>query len=250
MSQDGWCLKRSNFGESTVNPLRKIWEVTQPPANPEKSTIPLQPGDPTLLGNLPPYPACIEALQEALKVDTFSYDASPGLEIARQAVADYSQHMGEITAKDVILTSGCSMALEICFRGLANSGENILVPRPAWNYTTWICGSGIEVKSYNLDPSKDWNVDLEHMESLIDEKTKAILINSPGNPCGNVFDKEHLLEILAIAERHKLPIISDEVYEFFVVPNVQFCSIASLSKNVPILTCSGLTKRFLIPAIR
>jgi tyrosine aminotransferase len=88
------------------------------------------------------------------------------------------------------------------------------------------------------------------MESLIDEKTRAILINNPGNPCGNVFSREHILEILKIAERHKLPIISDEVYEFFTFPGVKFHSVASLSKNVPILTCSGLTKRFLMPGIR
>jgi tyrosine aminotransferase len=115
---------------------------------------------------------------------------------------------------------------------------------------TWICGSGIAVKSYNLDPTNDWDIDLDHMESLIDEKTRGILINSPGNPCGNVFSKEHILDILKIAERHKLPIISDEVYEFFTFPGVAFHSVASLSKNVPVLTCSGLTKRFLVPGIR
>ena len=171
---------------------------------------------------------------------------------ARQAVVDYvNDNSGEnISFDDVILTSGCSTALEICFRALANPGENILVPRPAWNYTTWIRGSGIEVQFYNLDPLKDWNVDLNHMESLINDKTKAILINNPGNPCGNVFSKEHILEILDIAEKHKLPIISDEVYEYFTFPGVKFHSTSSLSKNVPILTCSGLTKRFLMPGIR
>jgi tyrosine aminotransferase len=101
-----------------------------------------------------------------------------------------------------------------------------------------------------LDPAKNWEIDLDHMESLINDKTRAILINSPGNPCGNVFSKEHIVEILKIAERHKLPIISDEVYEFFTFPGVEFNSVASLSKTVPILTCSGLTKRFLMPGIR
>lgn len=88
------------------------------------------------------------------------------------------------------------------------------------------------------------------MESLINEKTRGILINNPGNPCGNVFSKKHLQDVIKIAERNKLPIISDEVYEFFTFPGVEFHSIASLSKNVPILTCSGLTKRFLMPGIR
>lgn len=108
----------------------------------------------------------------------------------------------------------------------------------------------IETRYYNLDPNNNWNIDLKHMESVIDNKTKAILINSPGNPCGNVFSREHLLEIIAVAERHNLPIISDEIYEFFAFPGVEYHSLSSLSNNVPVLTCSGLSKRFMTPGIR
>ncbi len=54
------------------------------------------------------------------------------------------------------------------------------------------------------------------MESLIDKNTAAIVLNNPSNPCGSVYDKKHLLEILALAERHSLPIIADEIYDFFV----------------------------------
>lgn len=61
---------------------------------------------------------------------------------------------------------------------------------------------------------------------------------------------QHILEILKIAERHLLPIISDEIYEFFVFPDVQFHSFASLSINVPILVVSGLSKRYLLPSAR
>lgn len=174
------------------------------------------------------------------------------MESARQSVAEYvSQNCLDIlTADDVILTSGCSMALEMCFRALANPGENILIPRPCWNYTTWIMGSGIKVKFYNLDPTKDWEVNLKHLESQVDGKTKAILINNPSNPTGSVFSKQHIQKILRIAERYRVPIIADEVYEHFVFPGVKYHPMGSLSKNVPILTCSGLTKRFLMPGIR
>jgi tyrosine aminotransferase len=171
---------------------------------------------------------------------------------ARQAVAEYINKNNDLSVScdDIILTSGCTLALEICFRVLADVGENILIPRPAWNYTTWINGSGIEANFYDLHPDDEWNVDLAHLESRINKKTRAILINSPGNPCGNVFSREHILDIIKIAERHHLPIISDEVYEFFTFPGTKFHSVASLSKNVPVLTCSGLSKRFLMPGIR
>jgi tyrosine aminotransferase len=165
-------------------------------------------------------------------------------------VAEYSKHQGIVTADDIILTSGCSHALEMATLTLVSPGENILIPRPCYNYKTWIDGMKIETKAYNLVPEKNWNVDLTHLESLIDDKTKAIMVNSPGNPCGNVFSKNHILEILSVAERNNLPIIADEIYEHFVYPGIEYHSFSALSKNVPILTCSGLSKRFLTPGIR
>ena len=77
---------------------------------------------------------------------------------------------------------------------------------------------GIETREYNLLPNQDWEVDLNHMESLIDEKTAAIIVNSPSNPCGSVFSPTHLKQILAIAEQYKVPIIADEIYDNFVFP--------------------------------
>ena len=61
-----------------------------------------------------------------------------------------------------------------------------------------------------------WEVDLQHLESLIDCDTVAILVNNPSNPCGSVFSAEQLRAILDIARRHRVPIIADEVYEHLV----------------------------------
>ena len=59
---------------------------------------------------------------------------------------------------------------------------------------------------------RSWEVDLEQLEKQMDENVAAILINNPSNPCGAVYSKEHILDIIAVAEKHKLPIITDEVY--------------------------------------
>lgn len=84
------------------------------------------------------------------------------------------------------------------------------------------CFLGIETREYNLLPENDWEVDLLHMESLIDENTAAIIVNSPSNPCGSVFTPAHLKKILAVAETYKVPIIADEIYDNFVFPG-QVC---------------------------
>ena len=230
--------------------MRKLKFEQDVQPNPDIEPITLQLGDPTVFGNFPPAKECIEAFKNSVDLDVSNYNVAYGRVDAREAVAGYCAHHGNVVADDVILTSGSGHALEMCIMTLVAPGENLLIPRPCYNYRTWTDGVGIETKFYNLDSTNAWNVDLKQMESVIDEKTRAILINNPGNPCGNVFSKEHILEIIAIAERHKLPIISDEVYEFFVFPGVTFHSFASLSKNVPILTCSALSKRFLVPGFR
>ncbi|KAF3422163.1 hypothetical protein E2986_03462, partial [Frieseomelitta varia] len=99
-------------------------------------------------------------------------------------------------------------------------------------------------------PELGWEIDLDDLESQIDESTAAIIINNPSNPCGSVFSRDHTLDILDVAARYYIPIIADEIYEHMVFPGRTFHSLASLSRDVPILSCSGLTKRFLVPGWR
>lgn len=244
------CLQQTDYARLSVNTLRKLTFNQKVSANPDKKSIQLQLGDPTIFGNFLPSKESVDALRNAVDNDTFLYNPGHGRLEAREAVAEYAQHMGKVTSDDIVLTSGCGHAIEMCILSLAAPGDNVLIPRPCFSYQPLTDGPGIVTRFYNLDPSKGWNVDLSHMESVIDDKTRAIVVNHPGNPCGNVFSKEHILDILAIAERYRLPVISDEVYEFMVYPGVEFHSIASLSKNVPVLTCSALTKRFLMPGMR
>jgi tyrosine aminotransferase len=246
-----WDIQMSDFAKSTANPHRIMAESSKIIPNPSKTTITLQMGDPTIFGNFRRPPEAVEAIIKAAENDKFSYYHTQGIKEARQAVADYVNDFGSnVTCDDVFLTSGGSGSLEMCFQALANSGENILVPRPCFNYKTWLWGPSIEARSYNLDPNEDWAIDLKHLELQIDIKTKAILINNVGNPCGNVFSRDHLMDILKIAEKYRVPIISDEIYEFFVFPGVAYHPIANLSRNVPIISCSGLTKRFVMPGVR
>jgi tyrosine aminotransferase len=109
---------------------------------------------------------------------------------------------------------------------------------------------GASCKSYRLIPERQWECDLEHMESLIDDQTKAILINNPSNPCGNVFSEEHLREIVSLAERRRLPIISDEIYGDMVFSSYQFTPIARVSSSIPVIVTGGTAKQFSVPGWR
>jgi tyrosine aminotransferase len=230
-----WNIKLSEYGEKTENILVSASEKETIVGNPEKSKITMRVGDPSIFGNFPPHPDVYKAIAEAAYRDKFTYAGSRGYLHAREAVAHYAKHMGNVTADDVFLTSGCSMAVEWCLKALANPGENVLIPRPSWHYLTYIAGMNIEGRFYNLDPDDDWQIDLKQMESLIDDKTRAIVVNSPGNPSGNVFSKQHIWDIIKIAERHRIPIVSDETYEFFTFGDAVHYSFATLSENVPVL---------------
>ncbi|KAK3603784.1 hypothetical protein CHS0354_042788 [Potamilus streckersoni] len=248
-----WNVPSSQFAKNTFNPIRSIVDGMKLTPNPEKDMIALSIGDPTVFGNMTLPDEAEESVIESVKSRKFNgYGQSFGIEKARAAIAEYSSKEGyKITAKDVILTSGCSGALDLCIACLCNPEQNLLIPRPGFSiYKTLAESHKIIVKDYNLLPNKSWQVDLEHLESLIDDRTAAIVVNNPSNPCGSVYNKEHLIEILNLAEKYKIPIIADEIYEHFVYSGNTYYPIASLTETVPVLSCSGLTKRFIVPGWR
>ncbi|XP_026326823.1 tyrosine aminotransferase-like isoform X2 [Hyposmocoma kahamanoa] len=247
-----WQVRASALARNTHNLIRSIVDDLKVEPNPEKPFIALSVGDPTTFGNLNPPEQVLQSIRESIDWNkSRSYGPAVGHLDARQAVAEYSAHQGNVAAEDVILCSGCSHAIEMVIAVLADSGQNILVPRPGFMiYKTLAEGLGINLKYYNLLPDQQWKADLDDLESKIDDDTALIVVINPSNPCGSVYNKEHLLEILDIASKNRVPILADEIYEHFVFSGNEFVAISSLSKDVPVLTCSGLTKRFLVPGWR
>lgn len=247
-----WDVKVSNLSLNTYNPIRGIVENLQVSPNPNKKFIPLSVGDPTAFGNLQAPEYVLQAVCDSVKLNASrSYGPTIGHLDARKAVAEYSSHQGHVAAEDVILCNGCSHAIDMVISVIAEAGRNILVPRPGYMIHTTIGeGMGITIKYYDLLPDENWKVDLRSLESLIDVNTAAIVVNNPSNPCGSVYTKEHLCDIIELASRYCVPLISDEIYEHFTFSNQKFISLAALSKDVPVLICSGLSKRFLVPGWR
>ena len=246
-------IPSSAMARNTFNPIRNILETMNLKPNPKKKMISLSIGDPTVFGNLKPDEVVLEAVRVSLESDkNHGYGSSTGFPEARAAVAEHVSCDGaKLTEEDVVLCSGCSCALDLCISVLANPGDNILIPRPGFSvYGTLANGLSIETKEYDLLPEADWEVDLDHLDSLVDDKTRAILVNNPSNPCGSVYTADHLKKILEVADKHGLPIIADEIYDHFVFPGHKYVPIASLTTTVPVLSCGGLTKRFLVPGWR
>ncbi|TDH09050.1 hypothetical protein EPR50_G00082550 [Perca flavescens] len=248
-----WEVKPSEMANKTLNPIRAIVDGMKLTPNPDKPMIALSIGDPTVFGNMPTDFAVLQAMKDAIDCQKYNgYAPSVGYLKSRQAVANfYTCPEAPLEAEDVILTSGCSQAIDLAISVLCNPGDNILVPCPGFSlYKTLAVSMGIEVKLYNLLPEKSWEVDLKHLESLIDERTSCLIVTNPSNPCGSVFSEEHLQKILKVASRHCVPILADEIYSNMVFPGCSCPSMASLSSDVPILSCGGLAKRWLVPGWR
>lgn len=201
-----WQVEPSELCLRTVNPIRKITDAAPAPATsaaPKKSTISLGQGDPTVFGHLAVSKEAAEAVAEALLSGRVNgYTPSFGLPDARQAVATYLTSLSgpsggpSFSPEDVYITSGCGHSFQLCLEALSNPGKNVLLPRPGFPvYDCWCAAAGVEIRRYSLLPEKNWEVDLEEVRQLADENTVAILICHPGNPCGNVFSKEHLREV-------------------------------------------------------
>ncbi len=160
-----------------------------------KKVLNLSYGEPTREnGFIIPESMTNAVVEVAKSGDKNGYGPQMGYIEAREAIVDQYARPPEFTftANDVYLTFGCHGALQTSISVLCNKGENLLVPRPNFPIVKAICDSlGIEIRYYDLIADKGWEADLEMMRSLIDSKTKAILVTNPSNPCSVVFTKDH-----------------------------------------------------------
>jgi tyrosine aminotransferase len=234
----------------TTNPIRAIVEGIKKPEGSSKEHIPLSIGDPTVFGNFKTPQIFVDKIVKALQAFSCNgYLHSAGTVACRAAIAKrYSTEASPLTADDVVIASGCSGALDMCITVLCNPGTNLIVPKPGFPlYETLAASKGVDVRYYSLLADRSWEADLAELEAQIDEKTSAILVNNPSNPCGSVFSKEHLEDIVALAERYKVPIIADEIYGNLVFEGSAFFPLGSLSPTVPVLSTGGIAKEFLVP---
>ncbi|KAE9447006.1 hypothetical protein C3L33_21095, partial [Rhododendron williamsianum] len=102
----------------------------------------------------------------------------------------------KLSPDDVYLTAGANHAIEVLVTALARPGANILLPRPGYPlYESRASFSQLEVRHFDLLPEKGWEVDLDSVEALANDRTVAMVVINPGNPCGNVLTLEHMKKV-------------------------------------------------------
>jgi tyrosine aminotransferase len=249
----GWSVRASDRSLRTINPIRQLVQGISGRPNPAKEYIDLSVGDPTKYGNLEVADDILDEFCSILHSGKCNgYTESMGALETRRAVSErYTLPNAPLTDADVILTSGVSGALELALGALANEGDNVLLPQPGFPlFRTILDGFGVECRYYRVLPDHAWEVAIDDLARLADDRTVAIVINNPSNPCGSVFSASHLKTIVDAAAELCLPIVADEVYADMVFGDQSFVSVASVSRDVPVLSVGGISKQFVVPGWR
>lgn len=196
----------------------------------------------------------IVASDKDADINVSQYCDSMGIKSAREAIVRDALNVKKIpnvNADDVVVTSGASEAITICISALVNPGENIMTPSPGYPlYSGQIPVYHGELNPYNLNEENGWQIDLEELERVVNDKTKAIVVINPNNPTGANYSEESILNILEFAKKHNLVVFADEIYDKLLMDGNQHIAIASLSKEVPVITFGGLSKNYIMPGWR
>lgn len=194
------------------------------------------------------------ALKEALDKGAGYYSDSEGEPQLREAICRYENGKSgtKLAADDVIVSMGISELFYFLFNAIIEpgKGDELLVPGPAYaNYIQLTQFAGGVPVTYRLDEGNEWQTDVQDLRKKITKKTKAICIISPNNPTGSVLDRKTVKQMVDIAGEHKLPIISDEIYDRLVF-DCEHTPTAKLAKDVPVITLNGYSKVYLCPGWR
>src|SRR5450755_2829946 len=163
--------------------------------------------------------------------DSEGYCHQKGIFPAREAVVMQQQGRGVtgVSAEEVFIGNGVSELIDLVLRALLNDGDEVLVPSP--DYPLWTAAVNLNrgrAVHYPCKPENDFAPDPEEIESLITARTRAIVVVNPNNPTGAVYPRKVLEAIARIAERERLVVLSDEIYDQILYDDAEFVPMATL----------------------
>lgn len=193
-----------------------------------------------------------QALAKAVEEGENAYAASEGLLELREAISQKEKRVNglEISADKIIVTSGISEAIQMVMAALIDIGDEILLPGPTYPpYISYAKFFGGKPVTYETVEESGWQPNIDDLRGKISQKTRGIVIINPNNPCGVLYDEKIVKQILDIAGEHKLPVLSDEIYDQITYEK-KFVSTSRLAKDVPVIGFNGFSKAYLMTGWR
>jgi len=173
------------------------------------------------------------------------YCHQKGIFPAREAVAMLQQSRGvrNVSADEVVIGNGVSELIDLTLRGLLNTDDEVLVPSP--DYPLWTAAVNLnrgKALHYACHPENDFIPDPKDIEAMITSRTRAIVVINPNNPTGAVYPRAVLEAIAKLAEKHRLVVFADEIYDQILYGDSSFTPMATLVNSSLCVTLSGLSK--------
>ncbi len=176
-----------------------------------------------------------QAAIAAIQAGFTKYTAVTGIDELKDAIIDKFQRDQGLTysRSQIVVSCGAKHTLFNLALALFEAGDEVIIPAPYWvSYPEQILVADATPVFLSTSEAKNFAIDLSTLKSLITERTKAIILNSPCNPTGSMYDRETLEGIAAIAIQHNLLVISDEIYEKMVYDHHKHCSIATVHPDM------------------
>lgn len=189
-----------------------------------------------------------KSAQKAIEHDCNFYEQTAGNILLRKKIAEKLNKKNKIKAsyENILISSGVSGGIFLALSSLINEKDEVIITDPLFTmYEQILNFLGAKILYHDTYP--DFRLNPEKLKKLISKKTKLIIINSPNNPTGMVYDKLELTKLAEIADKYKTLILSDEIYEVFDY-NKKFLSIGSIYQNT--ITLNGFSKSHSIPGWR
>jgi N-succinyldiaminopimelate aminotransferase len=179
----------------------------------------------------------LQAAADALRDGRNQYPPMPGVPELRQAVAAANQRFYGLTmdwASEVVVTSGATEAITACLMAVLNPGDEVVLIEPLYDtYLPIVRMLGAIPRLVRLEPP-DWALPRAALADAFGPSTKAIVLNSPMNPCGKVFSPDDLGFVAELLLQHDAYAICDEVYEHLTFDG---------TRHVPLMTLPGMRER-------
>lgn len=199
-------------------------------------------------------PIVLEGAEKAIRDGYNVYTRFDGLPELREAIANKLAHYNGIEADpetQITVSAGATGAFHCACAALLNPGDEVILFEPYYQYhvSALVAVEAVPVAVQMQPPA--WTYSLVQLEQVVTSKTKAIIVNSPGNPSGKVFSRTELEALADFACRHDLFVMTDEIYEYFLYDGRRHVSMASLPDMAErTVTIGGYSKTFSVTGWR
>ena len=239
----------TNLSKITGSATAQIFSIAKEMENEGKDIIHLEIGQP----NYGPLTKIIEATKTALTNNETGYTVSKGIEELRESIAKYHEKNDSLKCNyinEIVITSGAKLAIFGAVWSVTNSGDNVIILNPSWvSYKDIVISLGAEARFLKAD--MDFNYDINELDNLIDNNTKAMIVNSPCNPTGAMISEENMKNLAEICRKNDILLISDEIYHEYIYDENKHYSLFNIEnwKEIGVVV-NGFSKTYSMTGFR